>query len=409
MPFRKALALVGACTLMLSACSAEHDPAGQNKLEAGLLAAAEARLGDTFFAVYLSPQNNAKSFASVKRNPAYVVLVQPDGSYRTIKTGGMDLGRLTWSEAGLSFADEEQDYLLGDDGLTTYPSPKTDLQQAAFALPDGGGFVAVYNEGSPEEGRYANQVVTTTGTGSTRYRVEGNYFTNALCDGVVYGISQQSGAHSAESATLPGLRSHTDPQLEPEMLARLYPAVGDGDEKVIGWRPAFDTGPIVHHLPCEQGRIVFLSAYQDADGLPHTAIVTWDTTTGKYTERPLVDDAGRPLDRTQLEAISYDSGSLRDGKLEWFGTAGDIMATDLATGVTTRRFATGYGPQGAQVAFAPESIYALGDPVDRQTPVTLKEYDRATGETVKSFTLDGISERLSLSLVIRGVAVRPPA
>ncbi|TCB91597.1 hypothetical protein E0H26_25245 [Micromonospora zingiberis] len=409
MPSRKTLALVGVCALILSACSAEKDSAAENKLEAGALTAAEARLGDTIFAFYLSPQNNAKTFAGFKRNPAYVVLVQPDGSYRTVKTVGMDLGRLAWSDAGLSFADEEQDYLLRADGLTTVPSPKTDLQQSAFALPGGEGFVAVYNEGSPEEGRYTNQVVATTGAGSARYRVEGNYFTNALCDDTVYGISQQSGAHSAESASLPGLRSKADPQLEPEMLARLYPSPGDGQEKVIGWRSAFDTGPIVHHLPCEDGVITFLSAYQDADGLPHTAIVSWDTDTGKYVERRLVDDNGRPLDRTELEAISYDSGSLRDGKLEWFGPEGDIMATDVDTGATTRRFTTGYGPQGAQVAFTPDSIYTLGDPVDRQTPVTLKQFDRTTGETLTSFTLDGISERLSLSLVIRGVAVRPPA
>ncbi len=321
----------------------------------------------------------------------------------------MDDGKLAWSGAGLYFGDDKRDYLLHKDGLTTFPNPKMDLQQAAVALPDEKGFIATYNDGTGEPG----QVVVTTTSASRLYQVAGYYFSYASCNGVIYGISRLPDAHFAESAGLPGMRSKSDPNLAPEMLARLYPAAGDGQEEVIGWRSAFNAsanGP----APCEQGMVTFLSTYDDADGQPHIVVVSWDTATGSYVEHPMVDETGQPIQRAALEFATYDGGSLRDGKLEWYGVGfdGHIMATDINTGVTTRRFATGYDPEKSQdthVLFTDESIYALDEPKDSKKPITFKQFDRATGNVAKSLTLPGIRERISLDLLIRGMAVRPQA
>ncbi|MEU8264953.1 hypothetical protein AB0C02_30605 [Micromonospora sp. NPDC048999] len=400
----KSVAVAGICTLLLSACFAPAE------LEAGAVAADKAKLDDTVFAFYLSPQSYTWNAGLGSRNPAYVVLVRPDGSYRTIRTRGMDIGQLAWSAEGLYFGDDERDYLLHDDGLTTFRNPKPDMQQSAFAVPDG--FVAIYNEGVGGPGHYSNQVAATTRQATKLYPVEGNYFMNASCDGVVYGIATDPGAHRVEAADRPDLRSKTDPTIEPEMLARLYPAGADGREEVLGWRAAFNGGTGIQHAPCAQGVISYLSAYDDVDGQPRTVVVSWDTATGAYVEHPLVDEGGRSIPREDLEFVRYDSGSLRDGELEWFASDGRIVATDTATGVTTRRFDTGYrstASQFAQVVFTDTSIHVLYDVNDRRTPLAYGEFDRATGATVRSLTIDGISKHLSTHLVMRGMAVRPRA
>jgi hypothetical protein len=233
---------------------------------------------------------------------------------------------------------------------------------------------------------------------------------NASCGGEIFGVSNQPGSHLGESADLPGMRSKVQPALEPEMLAKLYPISGDGQEAVIGWRAAFNTSPINHHLPCEQGVIYYLSLYEDADEQQHTVIVSWDTATGSYVEHPLVDDNGAAIDPAAFEFVGYDSGSLRNGKLEWCGAGGYVMSTDVATGATTRRFAINSGSADFScfhVVFGPDSISTLNDPADGKTPVVFRQFERETGDEVTSLTLDGISEHLSLDLVIRGMAVRP--
>jgi hypothetical protein len=400
-------ALIGLFGLVLAACAPAADQP-ENTLTSVVQPADQATLGDAIFAFYLSPETYAQTTKSGGRKPAYLVLVQPDGSYRTIKTSGMNVAQIAWSDLGLFFSDEDRDYILDAKRLTTFANPKSGLQQSAFALPSGKAFVAVYNEGFTEGG-YANQVTVTTAEGSRLHTVEGNYFMNAACGDVVYGVAPEVGDHIAAAADVPGMRSRANPDAQPQLLARLHPAT-DGREKVVAWRAAFGAGGTDPHAPCVDDVITFLSTYDDADGRPHTAIVSWDTTTGDHVERPLVDDTGKAIGREALEFIRFDSGSLRDGTFEWFATDGHIMATEVKTGVTTRRFDTGYkfgNHESTQVVFTDTSIYALNEPFDGETPVTFKQFDRATGKVVNSLTLDGISEHLGVDLNVRGMAVRP--
>jgi hypothetical protein len=404
-PYRLAV-LIGAFGLVLSACAPSANRV-ENPLEAAVQPTGQVRLGDAVFAFYLSPETYAETSESGGRKPAYVVLVQPDGSYRTVRTSGMNTAQIAWSDLGLFFSDEDRDYILGANGLTTFGNPKSGLQQSAFALPDRKGFVAVYNKGFTETG-YANQVAVTTPEGSRLAEVEGNYFTNASCEGAVYGVAPEVGDHIAAAKDLPRMRSRVNTSAQPQLLARLHPAK-DGREKVVAWRAAFGAtaGP---HAPCVDGVITFLSAYDDADGRSHAAIVSWDTATGRYVERPLVDGAGKSIGRDALEFLRFDDRSLREGTFEWFATDGHIMATEVETGVTTSRFDTGYAfgnYEDTKIVFTDTSIYALNEPFDGKTPVTFKQFDRATGKVVKSLTLDGISEHLGVDLNVRGFAVRP--
>lgn len=409
MPSPRLAALTALAVLTLTACTT---PDAAPKAE--IVKPDKAELGETVLAFYLSPDTDAAT-AETKRRPAYLVLVQADGGKKLIETNGMREPHIAWSSQGLFFSDDTRDHILGEDGMTSFENKKSSLQQAAFALPGDKGFLAVYNEGfSENESGYTNQVAVTTKAGSQLYQVEGNYYMNALCDGVLNGIATQPGTHVQASATVPGMRSKVDTAAEPELLSQLYPATG-GREKVLAWRAAFNAGDHNRHVPCHNGVITFLSDYTDADDRPHTTIVSWDTRTGTYTERPLVDARNRPItenlaDPETFSQKHYDARSTRDGHLEWLSGDGRIMSTDMASGITTPRFDTGLASSAtssSQAAFTEQSIHVVQETFDGRTPVKIKRFDRATGALVSEIAVSGLASQLGLDLNVRGIAVPP--
>jgi hypothetical protein len=402
-------ALAAGAVLALTACTTTDSAA-----KAQIVKPAEAKLGDTVLAFYLSPDSEIGT-SKAENRPAYLVLVQADGSKKLIETSGMREPHIAWSGRGLFFSDDTRDYILGKDGLASFENKKSSLQQSAFALPDDKGFLAVYNEGFSESG-YRNQVAVTTSAGSQLYQVEGNYYMNALCGGVLNGIATQSGTHLPASADVPGMRSKVDTSAEPELLSQLYPAT-EGREKVLNWRAAFNAGDHNRHVPCHNGVITFLSDYADADGKPHMTIVSWDTTTGEYTEQPLVDAQKRPItdelsDPETFSQKSYDARAARDGHLEWLAGDGRIMSTDIASGVTVPRFDTGLtsdSNSSSQAAFTEQSIHLIQETFDGRTPVKIKQFDRATGKLVTEIAVSGLAEQLGLEFNLRSIAVPPGA
>ncbi|SMD19952.1 hypothetical protein [Lentzea albidocapillata] len=404
-------ALAAGAVLALTACTT---PDGAAKAQ--IIKPAEAKLGDTVLAFYLSPDSETGT-SKAENLPAYLVLVQADGSKKLIETSGMREPHIAWSGRGLFFSDDTRDYILGKDGLVSFENKKSSLQQSAFALPDDKGFVAVYNEGfSESDSGYTNQVAVTTSAGSQLYQVEGNYYMNALCGGVLNGIATQAGTHLPASADVPGMRSKVDTAAEPELLSQLYPAT-EGREKVLAWRAAFDAGDHNRHVPCHNGVVTFLSDYADADGKPHMTIVSWDTRTGKYTERPLVDAQKRPIneelsDPETFSQKSYDARAVRDGQLEWLAGDGRIMSTDIASGVTVPRFDTGLASgvnSSSQAAFTEQSIHLIQETFDGKTPIRIKRFDRATGDLVTEIAVPGLTEQLGLEFNLRSIAVPPGA
>ncbi|WP_394620388.1 hypothetical protein JNUCC0626_15160 [Lentzea sp. JNUCC 0626] len=405
MPLRRLAALVVGAVLTTTACTT---PAVEPVVKPD-----KAKLGDTVLAFYLS----ADSEVATERQPSYLVLVRADGGKELVETNGMREPHLAWSGRGLFFSDDTRDYVLGRDGLTTFENKKSSLQQSAFALPDDKGFVAVYNEGfSDAESGYTNQVAVTTSAGSQLYQVEGNYYMNALCGDVLNGIATQSGTHFPASAAVPGMRSNVDTSAEPELLSQLYPAT-QGREKALAWRAAFNAGDHNRHVPCHDGVITFLSDYADADDNPHMVVVSWDTKTGEYAERPLVDARNRPIaeelpDPETFAQKSYDARAVRDGRLEWLAGDGRIMSTDIASGVTAARFDTGLGSSvtsSGQAVFTERSIHVVQETFDGRTPIRIKRFDRATGNLVSETAVAGLAEQLGLQLNLRSIAVPPGA
>ncbi|WP_434446962.1 hypothetical protein [Lentzea sp. E54] len=374
---------------------------------------AVVKLGDTAVAFYLSPDTSVDK--PTEERPAYLVLVRADGSTRLIETSGMTEPHIAWSDAGLFFSDDTRDYILGKDGLARFENKKAGHQQSAFALPDDKGFIAVYNEGFSESG-YTNQVAVTTSAGSQLHQVEGNYFMNALCGGVLNGIATDGGAHFAGSAKIPGMRSKVDPGAQPELLSQLYPATG-GREKVLAWRGVFNAGDHNRHVPCHDGVVAFLSDYADADGKPHMTIVSWDTSNGEYTEQRLVDVQKRPIaeeliDPETFSQKSYDARAVRGGHLEWLAADGRIMSTEIASGITEPRFDTGFvsgSDSSSQAIFTDRSIHLIQETFDGRTPIRIKKFDRATGNLVTEIAVPGLAEQLGIEFNVRGTAVPPTA
>lgn len=402
------VALAAGAILGVTACTSPDGGA-----EGDIVSPDVVTLGETVVAFYLSPDTSVDK--PKEKQPAYLVLVRADGSKRLIETSGMAEPHIAWSETGLFFSDDRSDYILGKDGLARFENKKAGHQQSAFVLPGNKGFVAVYNDGFSEAG-YTNQVAVTTSTGSQLYQVEGNYFMNALCGGVLNGIATDGGTHVADSAKIPGMRSKVDPGARPELLSQLYPATG-GREKALAWRGAFDAGDHNRHVPCHDGVITFLSDYADADGKPHMTIVAWDTSNGEYTEQPLVDARGRAIaeeliDPETFSQKSYDARAVRGGHLEWLAADGRIMSTDIASGVTKPRFDTRFtsdSDSSSQAIFTDRSIHLIQETFDSKAPIKIKKFDRATGDLVAEIAVPRPANQRGIEFNVRGTAVPPTA
>lgn len=363
-----------------------------------LEAAAPEDLGQARYAVYLSPQST--DLEELGEKPGRVLLADTDGKYAAVKTHGMDLGLLSWNETALFFSDMKVDYKLGTSGLETTPSPKTDNQVAAFTLGNGSA-LGMYNDGFTEEG-YASQMVTTSNGRATRNDVEGNYFIASQCGDTIYGASRATGRYS-----------HTDdPDTEPMVFAQLTDTKNDA-EHVLGINDTAQEGAVVPDAPCLDGTVYYVSN-ASAPGLGIRAkpvLATWETDTGTYRQIPLKNHSDQKSlmsdDGTGLPQM--DSGSIRNGALEWYGAGNAILSTDLKTGETTHRFdVEGQNDEGAssQVVFTPTEVVQLVDNNDG-SEYRIISYNRSTGKEKSRTVLDGLADELPAELIPRGFAVRP--
>ena len=331
--------------------------------------------------------------------PGRVLLVDANGKYNGVETRGMDLGLLTWNKSGLFFSDTKSDYKFDNSGLETVPSPKTDSQVAAFSL-SSGSTIGIYNDGFSEKG-YVSQVVTSSNGKATKYDVEGNYFIASKCDDTIYGASRATGRYSKTD----------DPDTEPMFFAQLT-ETDDNAEHVLGSSKAAKEGAVVPDAPCVDGTVYYISnAASAALGVkPKPVLSSWDTENGEYSQTALKNNSGKKRllsdDGTGLPQM--DSGSIRDGAMEWYGAGNAILSTDLKTGKTTHRFdieGQNNDAASSKVVFTPTEVVQLVDNNDG-TDYRIISYDRETGQENSRTTLTGLVDELPDPLVLRGFAVR---
>ncbi|MDR7276363.1 hypothetical protein [Catenuloplanes atrovinosus] len=396
---RTVFVAIAALTLMVTAaCGSVFHSEGRRLFDRAAVDDGEARLGDAVMAFFVGPQNSEMyTVAGEKHEPGFVVLVAPDGSFRTVRTARMDMMRPVWSRDGLAFADEHTDFRLTETGMTRTASGKVTAQNLMFALP-GGGTAGVYNVGDTDGGGYLNRVVITTEAGARGYDVQGDYFTGALCDDRVFGLTNIPGTHARQSSLGPNA----------QLLARLSPA--DGGEQVVGWRAHLGSGTPPGQVPCHDGIITFLSWDTDPDGTEHPRIVSWDTRTGDHRQHPLTFRDGTTL---TLDDMGYAVQDWRNGRLEWYHADGRVFSTDPATGSTTTLFDTGR-PTGAGrdtqtlTAFSGTALHTLSTTRDDDGTLTYTVFDRNGGHALRTVAVPIPHSSVGVSnLNLSYMAVRP--
>lgn len=356
------------------------------------------QLGDAAYALYFSAQS---ADIDGEHHRGRLVLVDEDGSFAVLPTWGMDHGRPVWITEGLFFSDLKNDYRLDETRLTTIKSPKTDSQYAMRAtLPSAA--VGIYNLGFSDTGGYTSQVVVTDGKTSTLSEVEGGYYITAVCDGTVYGIGMATGPYSVTG----------DPDTEPVMLNQLT-GTADGKEANVGLSTQARDAALSANAPCQDGRIYYVSDSIGAGlGSPVRPVVSiWDIETGEYTE--VVMDAGEltgSLMRSDgIGSPQVTAGSIRDGRLHWFGVNNSIMSTDLETGRTEKLFdVAGVTDEmlSSQSHFKNDEVVVMVDS-DGSSPYEVVRYDRDTGSVLSRTVIDAAPGDLAAGLFLRGFAVRP--
>lgn len=404
-----AAVVAAALTTSLSSCSSTNawnvvDPA-------------DARLGDTVVALYFNPQigPDGQNSAGEFLEPGHVVLVQADGSYVSIETAGMDVGQVTWTDAGLFFADHHQDYWLSD-SLAAWPDDKPEIQVAALQVDDGR-VLSVYNYGNTDEGYRMDVVTAHPGAASTLEASWGLNDLMAECDGTLFGLSEVIGPTHTRIAAERGVKV-TDEIQRPVMLLQLHPAVPIVDS-IRGLWAIPGAGFTGGTAPCEDGVIAHLVQEYPPEGEDgFTGPITlgvrwWDTEAGDTEGRQLVNSDGKPLD---LDADQFAYSTIADdltddGRLLWYAYDGTVRATDPATGITETLWESGIlrdETHFPQILFRGSWVYVLEVPHEQgDSPMVLTRYDRETGQATSVVTIPDLNQNADLQNVLRSMAVSP--
>ncbi len=409
----------------LSACST----LGGRLADWDVLSGESARLDERFvMALYVSPQaHDFNAYTHDFGSPGYVLLVDVDGQITAIPHAGLDNGQLIWDDKGLFFSDINHDYLLSPSGLRTWDSEKTEFQTAAFAKPDGTGWVSVYNEGFGDPGAgefgYVQEVVETNLDGkATRYDVPGFSTQTVMCDGIVYSVSEVVEPYLDLAAAM-GARERDVPPLWPDMLSQIYPLPTTWDAAIKSVNLEAGGG---HSLraTCHDNALLGVAPNPDWN---EPTIISWPVdgqppTVSRLTapDGTVLDlsggmDAGREAEMVATQVLSSaisSDWSPSEQTLVWHGGDGVIRSTNTVDGRTTilwdtdsKQVNSGYD----SIVVGDKIVYALtvigdssGNPAMR-----LRSHHFVTGETLDILTFDLKIKQAGPTLVTRGMAIRP--
>jgi hypothetical protein len=380
----------------LSACSGSNSLFGLGTLRSAEVGRDEATLADAVVAFYVSPQAYMNA-----GDHGWVVLADSAGQVRTIRTSGMDIGALSWTENGLFFADRDNDYLLTKDGLQVVASPKAEYQVALFAID--GKYIALYNDGFTDGG-YQENLVVSDGMRSVKTDIEGEYWTVAQCGSQVFAVTPATGPRIGQYRDLEVAGNPA------KLLVTLYPEYGTvvGAASVHSSNEASD---IVTDAPCSNGVMSLMTTVAEGESGQRPIVRSWNTVTGSQTDADLTVPGGAPLTADDLEVSSTSSDALVDGQLRWVATHGQVMSTDTATGVTRVLFTMETPLDGSYqtaIRFTADSLFALsGSARDLGEDIVLRRYDLATGQAEELVRIPDLNSELWNGVYLRGFAVSP--
>lgn len=370
-----------------------------------LIAEDDAQLtSDVLMALYVSPQSHDWGA------PGYVLLVTDSGQISAIRTAGMDVAALHWDDQGLFFSDVERDYLLTESGLTTWDSPKTDLQVGVWAKPDHSGWVSVYNVGFGGGGQfgYIEQVVETTTSGVTRYDAPGFSTLTAQCDDRIFSVAEIDKPFQQQGQQMGAMERSVAPYW-PDGLIEIYPMPGRWTDGLTSVR-LDGYGGYAFRATCREETILSVTGGQNQAPM----VVTWPTDGGTPEAYTIVGLDGEALGldtQVALFATSADWSSSPD-ELVWMGGDGLVRSTNIQSGRSADLWDSGTDFRHWSyntVVFNDSTVYVLdmvGEPDDNPS-MRLRAHDLASGVTrdLMGFRLN--INKAGSTLVTRGMAIRP--
>ncbi|WP_143230157.1 hypothetical protein [Boudabousia marimammalium] len=289
--------------------------------------------------------------------PSLLLFVHEDDSVQVVKKADMWLDSMSWTDKGLFYADEDNDYFYEGGKLTTIPAKKAAFADALVELDDRSTRVGLYNRGFSEDGGYREDVYVSTPQGNQLGNAGAPMSMVGICDNSVYGVSLENDSQYREYLQLKLIVKDKIPQTK--LLAKAYPlgtSLYGSDESIPcvdnqllfistdsidpEETPNFKLPDMKDSLPTiKLGGAKFDGDYADlftsVDELGHRVFSTlekWDVQTGERLVIPLVDKAGKQL--------TWSPGSFRQGKhsllgreLYWFDR-GLLVKTNIDSGVT---------------------------------------------------------------------------
>lgn len=331
------------------------------------------------YALYFSPPSLFLNDLSVfTPNHGYVVLVDAEGKYQTIKTDGMDGGEVRWGSADeLSFVDRSYNYIVRDKSIVKFEAPKTDLQND-MAFSDGV-YISTFNKGG-KRGEYENQFTVTDVGGMIDFKtITESVESLATCpDGRVIGGGLNRG-----------------PTLDPEkdsgqqiIVSQIY----DGENLAVQplWNYTnqdIDKDSISYFgLVCTATDIHLLIYSSSQNMVSDILLASVDLVSGQADIKPLISDVVHDNILPVVVAPSLYEGRY----LDWF-TYGDIYRTDIITGETKLLIELEAGGIcSCEVDVDEEFIYKLVKLPEGHPHYAINRYDRVTGSLVSRLVIDPI-------------------
>ncbi|WP_418968927.1 hypothetical protein [Alloscardovia omnicolens] len=387
----------------------------------------QIHLHDYEWSIFLYPWLGYSLFPGDTRG--YVAFIRADGSYDLVRHNGMERGLISWLDSGLYYADVSADNWAEKKSSRTQRFKHPDIMDSIVSLEDGITRVSVYNRGATNNGYQETVMISRPDFHEVQdVHTVGFYPLVSACGNDVYG-------------------GYADFTAEGQSVLIFDRLVDNGK---IRYRnisnnkiPFSEMNFYAQNSPCRDNKIYILTRYDNLDGkdfgysgvlndyLKHDelgkvyvdALTTIDVATGNLEQIPLTypDEYESELDNIMYGPI-YDSTSLDDqGNFLWLTYKGDILSTNIHTGVTSIFFSdkslgrshasddvADYDKHFASTA---STVTLFDNVVDNDTPhlsiVHITTLDRFSGKILRKATVRGMDARMHRSMIIGNGQTRP--
>ena len=390
-------------------------------------------ISKVYAAAYLVPQ---RASATIPEN-TYVAFIYADGSFRLVKTKGMEYGKVSWTSKGLFFADKDNDYWLAEGQKPkVVPSSKVDTQDTLGVLQDNITHVGVYNGGFTEDGEgYNEDIVLFDGQKAEKHRFLTDHPVSSIsvCGSSVYAYQLTDDGVNLSKELIRFSSLIVDNHYHPRMI-NTHDNILTSDNVVIS-NPSCTNDSIVFissqggnsstikkkHNDLDYDLRRFLTA-EDTEGenFSYATIEQWDAKTGNRRVLPLVDEEARPVQfhESQIGYSYYDSHSLHGDQFYWWYGDGGLLRTDVNSGKTVKLNRTHYQKDNWSrscfwASFSDKTVDVWYHHINEPDRVTITRQDLDTGKTINTIEVKGLEKIIhgagDSNTIDRSFAVNPRA